>query len=259
MSASLPEKVKAGLEALERGFSTRRRVPLVVTRSEAMLPWEADVRKTLLATRTTSELWLYRPVPTTRARESRSSTVGLTLLHDARDRWLQALWSASPNKPSEHAAIVHAIGIPIRMSSGMRLQIGRDDQEGRRVGDLFSGPRLLVLQLPVVDSLVRGATDRQQVADLRELAFETALSGTLFVLVLPALTKEDAVLLTTALAKQLGEEQPSLDLLLAITENLRSLLLRPGDPHEKELAELAFDITLFVADTGPLQGGKTTK
>ena len=94
---------------------------------------------------------------------------------------------------------------------------------------------------------------------MREIGFDAARSGTPFVLVLLALTMDDATLVITALAKRLGEKEPSLDQLLAITEHLRTLLLRPKDEHAVELAELAFDIPLFVAETGPLQAGKTTK
>ena len=67
-------------------------------------------------------------------------------------------------------------------------------------------------------------------------------------LVIPALTNVDATLLLTALAARLDKKAPTLDHLLSITEHLRSLLLRPEDSHAAELAEQAFDITLFAAN-----------
>ena len=46
---------------------------------------------------------------------------------------------------------------------------------------------------------------------MREIGFDAARSGTPFVLVLLALTMDDATLVITALAKRLGEKEPSLD------------------------------------------------
>jgi hypothetical protein len=261
-SAELPAKLRFDLQDLARGFAVHRRVPIVVPRREAMLPWEACIRQTVLATQTSgaSELWLYRPVPASQRSSSGSRPPWsryVRLIHDSQDLWVQPIWSA--DRVTSHAVIVHAIGVPTRKSYAVRLQIDRADPATALAAEQLSTAIFLVLQLPVVDSLVRGGTDRQQVADLRELAFDVARSGTPFVLVIPALTKDDAVLLISALARRLEETQPSLDRMLAITEHLRSLLLRPKDPHAAALRELAFDITLFAADTGPLPGGKTTK
>ncbi len=227
-----------------------------------MLPWEAYLRHAGSTTRTASERHLYRPVPASvvgRRRRSSLWNAVVTLHHDAQDRWVKSLWSATAFGEFNHAALVHAIGIPVRRSSGMRLRVDRDDVSHPLDEEQLFQAHLVVLQLPVIDSGVRTATDRQQVADLRELAFDAASGGAAFVLVIPALEEEDAVLLITALATRLGKKKPSLDHLLSITEHLRSLLLRPEDPRAAELRELAYDITLFAAETGPLPGGKTTK
>jgi AAA ATPase-like protein len=253
----LPEKLSDGINDLDGSFFAHRCVPLVVARRESMLPWEAYLRQALPPIRIASTLWLYRPVPgSPRPPSDRLPRARADITQPyAKDHWVKSLWSDQV----DHASIVHAIGIPSRASIGMRVQFG--PAGAKRYVD-SSGDKwatLLVLQLRDVDSLVRAATDRQQVADMRELAFDAARSGTPFVLVIPALTKEDAVLLITALARRLENKTPSLDHLLSITEHLRSLLLRPKDPHAAELRELAFDITLFAAETGPLRGGKTTE
>ena len=261
-STALPKSLVTAINGLLRGFIVHRQVPVVVARADAVLPWEAYLSLSLATTSTTRELWFYRPVSASRSarRDShRGSTSEVTLRHDARNRWSQEPWSASSYREVGHAAVVHAIGLPQRMASGIRLQISRETVKDVVWWDMSEPASFIIFQLPIVDSLVRASTDRQQVADLRELAYDVAQSGAVFVLVLPALTKEDAVLLITALARRLGRKEPTLDLLLSITEHLRSLLLRPKDPHAAELAELAFDITLFAADTAPLPGGKTTK
>jgi hypothetical protein len=264
-SVHLPAKLRLGLEDLERGFVVRRRVPIVVPRREAMMPWEAYIRQVILPTQPSgaSALWLYRPVPASQRSSSGSRPLwsrAVRAIHDLQDPWVQPIWSAWPQDPvGSNPGIVHAIGVPTRRSYAMRLQVDRADPATALVSEQLSATFVLVLQLPVVDSLEREGTDREQVADLRELGFDVAGLEAPFVLVVPALTKDDAVLLISALAKRLDETQPSLDRMLAITEHLRSLLLRPKDPHAAALRELAFDITLFAAETGPLQGGKTKK
>ncbi|MEP7120927.1 MAG: ATP-binding protein [Byssovorax sp.] len=262
VSATLPAQPVAGFKAIDRGFFTRRHVPIVTPRSEAVLPWEAYLRSALSPTQIRSAVWLYRPVPASKEpsrAQSKHRAAGLKLFPGATTDWSPSfvpVWAPEPAKGSP--TIVHAIGIPVRTTSGMRLQISRDKPDERLLSEQLARATFLVLQLPTVDSLERGVTDRQQVADLRELGFDTATSRTPFVLVLPALTNDDATLLITALSKKFGQKEPSLDHLLSITEDLRSLLLRPKDPHAAELSELAYDITLFAAETGPLRGGKTT-
>ena len=125
VSRTLPEQLVTGINALERGFVGHRLVPLVVARSERMLPWEAYLRPALSTTSITSELWLYRPVPAARRgrrASHRGSMLEVTLHHDASNRWSQTLWTASSYREVDQAAVVHAIGIPLRMASGIRLQ-----------------------------------------------------------------------------------------------------------------------------------------
>jgi hypothetical protein len=262
VSKALPEHLVTGINDLERGFVVHRLVPIVAQRGESVLPWEAYLRLALSPARVGSELWLYRAVAgARRARRERRepSTGGVGLIHDVQDSWAMAPWSASRVEESERAAIGHAIGIPLRSSSGTRLDVGSRHASEAPLWARYPAAKLLILQLSIVDSPVRAGTDRQQVADLRELGFDAALSGTPFVLVLPAMEKDDAILLITTLAARLAGKEPTLDHLLSITEHLRTLLLRPKDPHAAELAEQAFDITLFAAETAPLQGGKTAK
>jgi hypothetical protein len=155
-------------------------------------------------------------------------------------------------KPPERFAtdVLHLLGAPAPRRRGILLRVRAPS--GDHLLDpepWLRGAAVVVLQLDPIEGYERTATDRREMALLRELAAEAISSGPAHVVLLPALPERLAAKATQILERCVARPvAPTASDLLATLRSIRGNICLAGkvESHMQERAELALDVYLYT-------------
>jgi hypothetical protein len=173
------------------------------------------------------------------------------------ERWWRNKGAKPPSRPKGAAfRVCHLLGEPVRTGSGLRFRWAGEGHAPLLAAESLARDEkgfIVVQDLPA-EFQTRTRSDRERTRELREFGQELFAGGVESVLVIPPVEPQMAADMAYAIASAVrGNRRVSLDVLLAVTAELRRMLLRKAAAlgnssiySQDDLCELAWEITLFA-------------